>query len=234
MQAAVTNSSDPDTTMNVVYLKLAFACIFFSLVIAGCAHKDTLHEYEVHGTTLSVDAPLAPLPDVILAQNTELDDPTNTPLGNLILAAPKIINSTRAEISQQRLDQAAEHVDVALLVANGILDRSEIELGMLPIDQIADSDFTMTVDINRHGVTTARGLTFFLHAHVALFDNATDDRIWVRKVEISKQISEQGLFRNLKATQELNDMTEEELIEMLAMISDFSADGIVSVLKESL
>ena len=225
--------SDPRTTMNTtpIIRSLLIALCVFSI---GCAHKDRLHEFETRGATLSVDAPVAPLPDVILAQNTELDDPNNSPLENLILAAPKIINSTRAELSQMRLDEAAEQLDVALLVAHGILDRSESELGMIPTDAIEESDFTMTVNINHHGASTDRGLNFFLYAEVALYDNHTNSRIWIRDVEITKQISEEGLFRNLKATKELNDMTTEELIELLELLSDFSAEGIVNVLKESL
>jgi len=205
-----------------------------SLFSIGCAHKDRLNEYETRGATLSVEAPVAPLPDVILVHDAHLEHPDNSPLENLILATPRIINSTRAELSQIRLDKAAKEVDVALLVAEGILDRSEYELGMTPTDRIVGSDFTMTVDINHHGVSTARGLIFFLNAHVALYDNHSKNRIWVRDVEITKQIAEEGLFRNLKATKQLNDMSKEELIELLEMISDFTADGIVNVLRESL
>lgn len=219
------------TTTRIKHGLLLLALCLFSI---GCAHQDRLHEFDTRGATLSVDAPVAPLPDVVLAQNTELDDPNNTPFENLILAAPKIINSARAELSQIRLDEAAEEIDVALLVAHGILDRSEPELGMIPTDRIGRSDFTMRVDINHHGVSTARGLVFFLHANVALYDNHSDNRIWVRDVEITKQIKEEGLFRNLKATKQLNDMSTDELVELLEMISDFTAEGIVNVLRESL
>ena len=228
---------DPHTTMNTTPITRSLLIALFlaqSLFSIGCAHKDRLHEFETRGATLSVDAPVAPLPDVILVQDAPLEHPDNSPLENLILATPRIINSTRAELSQIRLDKAAKEVDVALLVAHGILDRSEYELGMIPTDRIDRSDFTMTVDINHHGVSTARGLIFFLNAHVALYDNHSENRIWVRDVEITKQIEEAGLFRNLKATKQLNDMSKAELIELLEMISDYTAEGIVNVLKESM
>ena len=205
-----------------------------SLWMAGCAHKDRLHEYDIYQATLAVEAPLAPLPDIVLAEGWSAEDPLNSPLENLILAAPRIINETRVYTAQKRLDRAGEEVDVAYLVAEGILDRSETSLRMIPVNHPADADFRLVVDIQRHGIHTAHGLTFFLNAHTTLFRQETGARVWTRKIEITKKVSDQGLFRNLKATRELNEMSKEEFIQMLEMISDYSADAIVDILCQAI
>ena len=223
--------------MKPTYL-LQWTCFFLlsgsSLLLSGCAFKDSLHEYETRGATLAVEAPLAAFAEIVIAPGADAQSPEYTPLENLILATPAIINTARAEKAQVRLERASEKVDVALRVAEGILDRTEPELNMVPTDYVDGADYVLRIEITNHGIHTAKGLTAFLSAHTTLYDQQRGKRIWVREVEISKKLSGQGVFRNLKATKELSEMRDEDFVEVLEMISDYAADGITDILCNSL
>ena len=220
--------------------------MFALLLFTGCSSsRKVVYEapppyvyYDFHDAALAIDAPIAPVPDIITNADTDVLSINKKDPLSIFRAAGAIAKESSATKARRRLREAGKEIDVSELVAKNILEGTQPMLGMNPVEHLQEADFILELCINRHGVHAGPSfdghLGFFLNADVALFSPDTGERIWAQRIDIEEPLAYNSLFSNLHAARELSEMDEEEMIEALVRISEYSADAILRNLRRDI
>ncbi len=235
--SAILNSrlrrSAPGFFLAILALTLATGC--------GGRHHYHLARYDFHGSTLALDAPFAPMPEIVTdVEGEALEGVSRGTVGGIFRAATSIAKEVTAHKARKRFDRAAESVDVSMLVAEGVLPRAARYLGARPTDNLETADFVMILRIFNHGIYAGPsyegGMEYFLEAKIEMVDNHNGRVVWKRDVGVQEPITRGGLvvFDNVRSARELDQMSEAEMIDALERLSSYSADAITRTLARDL
>lgn len=220
---------------SLLILALVF---FYALISSGCAGLNPLTDYDFSGRTLAVEAPVAPAPRIITNSDHDILGVFKGSPEAIFTATTAVVKETRVAKARQRMKDAADKTDVAWLVAEGIMNRSERYLRFPPAPADELPDLLLLVRINDHGIFSGPaydGRTeFFLDAYVELVDDYTGDSLWKKQLSISEPISDHFFFSNLRSSNELSNMSESEMRDALERISDYTAETVVQVLRREI
>jgi hypothetical protein len=212
-----------------------------TLTMAGCAGRHHLARYEFEGHTLVLDAPQAPVPEIITDIEGDLiEGAVVGTAGALFRAATSMAKEANAHRARKKLGRAADSVDVALLVGQDVLPQAARYMRAVPSDDLDAADFVMILRIHRHGIYAGPsyigGMEYFLDARIELIDNHSGRLVWKKEVGVHEPINRGGfyLFDNVRSARELAEMSEAEMIEALERLSHYTADAIARELGEDL
>lgn len=224
----------PAPTLLIFILVLGYAILF-----SGCSSSlKQLAAYDFTDATLVVDAPIAPPPSIITNSEYDILGVFEGSAESIFKATTAVVKESQAEKARRRIKRAAEQVDVSLLIANGVLERSERYLPFIPAEENEQPDLILLIHVDRHGIYSGPaydGRTeFFLDAYVELIDDYTGNTMWDKDISIKEPISDHIFFSNIRTSKELSEMSEEEMIDAMERISDYTADTIVQVLRREI
>lgn len=212
-----------------------------ALFLLGCGGGHRLSRIDFTGSTLALDAPLAPAPRIITDTEHEVfAGVASRTVGGLFRAATSIAKEANAEKARRRLDRAADSVDVSMLIAEEALPRAARYMGAIPSEDLDGADYVMILRVHKHGIyagpTYDGAMEYFLEAQVDLIDNHTGRRVWKREVAVQEPVNDGGfiLFDNIRSARDLDALSEAELIEALERLSRYSADAITRTLARDL
>lgn len=218
-----------------VILLLVF---IYALFTSGCAGVNPLSEYNFTDATLVVEAPVAPRPSIVTNSEYDILDVFEGSAESIFRATTAVVKETQAHKARKRIKEAAEDVDVSMLVAEGIAERAERYLGFAPANKGAYPDLVLRLRIAKHGLYSGPAFDgrteFFLDAYVELIDDYTGESLWNKDVSIVEPVSDHFLFSNILTSKELSDMSEAEMQDALYRISDYTADYVVRVLRREI
>ncbi len=227
------NKWRPAPSLLTFILVLAYA-----FLLSGCSRMNPLSGYDFADATLVVEAPVAPLPAIVTHTEQDILGVFEGSFESIFTATTAVVKESKVAKARRRIKRAAEKTDVSLLIADGILERSERYLNFVPAREGEAPDLVMVLHINKHGIYSGPaydGRTeFFLDAHVSLFDDYTGDELWDKEINISEPISDHFFFSNIKSSNDVAGMSEEEMVEALERISDYTADATVRVLRREI
>ncbi len=212
-----------------------------ALFMMGCGGGHRLARYDFSGHTLALDAPLAPVPRIITDLEGDIVEGVATRrIGAIFRAATSIAKEANAEKARRRLDKAADSVDVAMLVAEGVLPRTARYMDAIPTEDLDGADYVMILRIEHHGIYAGRtydgSMEYFLEARVELVDNHSGRLVWKRDIGVDEPINDGGfyLFDNVRSAKALEEMSEADMIEALERLSRYTADAISRTLARDL
>ncbi len=218
--------------------------LVYAILFSGCSRsRHTVQAqpviiYDFAGATLGVDAPIAPPPSIITNSERDIAGVFRGSAESIFKATTAVVKESQAKKARRRIKQAAEQVDVSLLIADGVLKRSERYLPFIPAEKHEQPDFILLVRVNKHGIYSGPaydGRTeFFLDAYFELIDDYTGNTVCGRGISIREPISDHMLFSNIFTSKELSEMSEEEMADAMERISDYTADTIVQGLRREL
>ncbi len=212
--------------------------LIYALFTSGCAGVNPLSEYDFSEATLVVEAPVAPKPSIVTNSEYDILDVFEGSAESIFRATTAVVKETQAHKARKRIKNAAEELDVSMLVAEGIADRAEHYLDFTAPKAGTYPDLVLRLHINKHGLYSGPAFDgrteFFLDAHVELIDDYSGEELWDKDVSIVEPVSDHFLFSNLFTTKELSDMSEEEMQDALYRISDYTADYVVRVLRKEI
>ena len=227
------NNWRPAPSLLTFILVLAYAFLF-----SGCARVSPLTGYDFEDATLVVEAPVAPLPAIVTNSEYDILGVFEGSFESVFTATTAVVKEARISKARKRVKRAAEKVDVSLLIADGILERSERYLDFVPARKGEAPDLVMLLHINKHGIYSGPAYDgrneFFLDAHVSLIDDYTGEELWDKGINISEPISDHFFFSNIQSSNDLSKMSEEEMVEAFERISDYTADSIVRILRREI
>lgn len=210
----------------------------YALLSSGCAGTNPLNGYNFTDATIAVEAPVAPPPSIITNADDDFLGVFTGSAESLFRATTAVVKESKMPKARRRIKRAAESIDVSLLVANGILDRSARYLHFAPVEEKEAPDLLLLLNIHQHGIYSGPSFDgrteFFLNAHVQLLDDYTGESLWEEEINIAEPISDHLLFSNIRSTQDLSKMSEEEMVEALERMSDYTADAIVRRLRSDI
>jgi hypothetical protein len=212
-----------------------------ALFLFGCGGGHRLARYDFSGHTLALDAPVAPVPRIITDLEGDIVEGVATRrIGAIFRAATSIAKEANAEKARRRLDRAADSVDVAMLVAEGVLPRASRYMDAIPSEDLDGADYVMILRIHHHGIFAGRtydgSMDYFLEARVELVDNHSGRLVWKRDIGVEEPINDGGfyLFDNVRSAKALEEMSEADMIEALERLSRYTADAISRTLARDL
>ncbi len=217
---------------------VAFTFFVYALFSSGCAGLNPLTDYDFTEATLAVEAPIAPPPAIVTNSDYDIAGVLEGSIESIFTATTAVVKESKAGKARRRIKRASEQTDVALLVAEGILERSERYLNFAPVEKGSAPDLILFLNIDRHGIYSGPAFDgrteFFLDAYIELVDDLTGERLWEKELHVQEPISDYLLFSNIRSSNDLSNMSEEEMSEALERISDYTADTIVRVLRREI
>lgn len=219
-----------------------------ALALGACANTGRLAEYDFRDRTVAVVTTTPPRPEVFTGdwfldegEDSEGEDSGGI-LRFLFRLGSEIVREVEAHEARQRLDEAAELVDVSDRMAGRLLDQAARLLRARPVESVRDSDFEIEVFVDAYGIEADSWdsrAQFFLKAELLLLDGETGEEIWRTDVDASSPVNSRsgdyGATANTAITAAaLASLSVEEMALALESLADFSANHLVEKLREAL
>lgn len=219
-------------TAAVLLLGMAFISV-------GCSSSSRqLAKYDFRGARLAIDAPIAPPPSIITNTDEDLWGLTEGTVGSVFRAATAIAKESNAHKARKRMRNAADQVDVSLIIAEELESKVERYLRMQPVSDFDQADFIMALFIDQHGLYMGPSfdgrMAFFMEGQVELIDPLTHRTIWRKDINVEEPVAYNVFFGNIHSAKNLAEMDEQEMIEALERLSAYSADAIMRSLQRDL
>lgn len=151
----------------------------------GCASSDALTKQELAGKRIAATAAIPPEPVVfhhmLAAARVYPHDPQGRPPAGAAAAEQR-----RVERLERTLREAAREVDVALRIADRLVQTTSRDLGVQVSSTVDAADYVLDVRIYRYGLTmrsTRLPAAFFIEAEALLIDPARDVVLWQERID---------------------------------------------------
>jgi hypothetical protein len=211
----------------------------FVLASSGCASTGRLGEYDFRDRALAVVMVSPPRPDVFTGSVPEA---TSTWQEALLKAGSQIVRGAEAAKLQERMDEVADEVDVASILADKALERASQILRMRPVEAARDADFELEIRLERYGITANdwdAQANFFVKAEVLLLDAADGSLVWKTKVEESEPVNEgtEGLSSaavNVVTAATFATLSNEDIERAFTGLAQFCADRATRKLQQGM
>lgn len=212
------------------------------LIAPGCSNRQRLAEYDFRGRTLTVVTIAPPHPEVFSGASLRGVD-TDNALGMLIRVGAEIAREAGAEQAREKLDRAAEEVDVADRMGARVLDNAARHLRARPVVETPAADYELELRVRSYGIVAASWTAdahFLIDSEVRLLDGRTGRRIWTTDVRARDPVRasvvgvDDRSVSNVISAAKLASMSEEEIRRALESLADFAADAVIAELAESL
>lgn len=211
-------------------------------LLAACQSTGRLAEYDFAGSTLYTVYELPPRPDVLTGPY--LFRPSRDPVEAIVRVGGAIAREVAAADVRERLDAAAEAVDIPARMGARLSPRAARYLRAELVEDEDDADFGLEVRIREYGIDAERwdaAAHFFVDAQVILFDALDGREIWESRVREREAISPlifgrrgAAVVRDVVTAAFLGSLEEEEIALALEGLGDFAADRISERLRNSL
>jgi hypothetical protein len=229
----------PPPTIRALRARVLFSFLLAGL-LAGCASAGRLGEYDFRSRTVGVVTVAPPEPQVFTSDFFDLGG--ETWLRALVRVGTEVARDVQAERAGRRMAQAVERVDVATLMAEGVLIRSARLLRSHPVESIQEADFEIEVRVREYGLRAASWdarAHFFVKAEAILLEGETGEWIWKTKVEAEEPVTPvhwggPGALGNVVTAQALGSLSVEEIEGILRSLAEFSADKVAEKLEAGL
>ena len=148
----------------------------------------------------------------------------------------------KTEEAREKLEEAAEAVDVSTLISDRVLDQGALLLRAQPVTTVQEADFEIETRINQYGIEAHSWdsqASFFVDAQVSLLDSGSGRIIWKAKVQAKDPIIPGGWgvalgAGNIITAQALASLSVEEIQLALESLADYSAEAILEELADGL
>ncbi len=218
----------------------AAAALVATAALAGCGAHHHLDEYDFTGRTLAVTYFPAPAPDLRTGGVPLNAIGDRDGIGVLVKAGSRIAEEVEARRARARLDSASTHIDLANRMADRTLQRAAVYLGARPVEERADGDFLLEVDIRSLGIDTRGDLAYlFVNAEAVLLDARTGREIWSEGVHGNDPLTPDtrpgGIIpTNAVTAGALSTLSVDDYRRLLGTLADYSADTITRELRNKL
>lgn len=216
------------------------AGILPALLLGACASAGRLAEYDFRDRDLAAVTTAPPRPQVF---TQDLWDPEDRSwLARLVRVGSEIARDVQAAKAQEKIEAAAENVDVSALMADEVLTESARALRARPVESIRDADFEIETRVEEYGIRAdswTSDADFFIKARVYLMDSATGREVWNAKVEARDHINPNqwgmgGTMGNLITASALARLSQEEMEAALRSLARYSAGQVLEKLEDGL
>ena len=154
---------------------------------AGACGGHHLADYDFVDQSLAVVYFTAPAPRVWTG---DYDVEGDSPLEVMVSAGGRVAREVEARRAQARLDSAASRVDLAGRMADRTLERASRYLGTRPVEDEAEADYLLEVDIRHLGLSARRnGAYLVVDGEAVLLDGRTGREIWDADVTGSDRVT---------------------------------------------
>ena len=219
---------------------LIFLTVLGAVVSQACAGAGHLAEYDFRNQNLASVTLAPPRPQIFsegfwYAENQEWWE-------QLIRVGTEIAREVQADEAREKLEEAAEAVDVSTLISDRVLDQGALLLRAQPVTTVQEADFEIETRINQYGIEAHSWdsqASFFFDAQVSLLDSGTGRLIWKAKVQAKDPIIPTGWGVGLSAgniitAQALASLSVEEIQLALESLADYSAEAVLEKLAAGL
>lgn len=223
-------------------LKLSLLCLAVSGAgfVQGCASAGHLAEHDFRGRNVA-SVNLAPPRPQIFSEGSWSWEGRDLST-QLIRVGAEIAREVSVDDARERLEDAAETVDVATLMADRVLQEGARLLRAQPVTTIQEADFEIETRIERYGIQANSWdaqASFFIDAKVALFESASGRRIWDADVRATDPIDPSvweagGDLKNVITAMALARLSVEEMQLALEALAEYSAQAVVDALAQAL
>jgi len=144
---------------------------------AACGGTQHLAEYDFTGHSLAV-ASYAPFAPELWTGGVDVD--ASDPVSAVLEAGSRAAKEVEGRKARARLDSAARDVDVAERMAGRMLERSARYLGAEPVEDRADADYLLELDVRRLAIDASHegSARLFMEGTVSLLDRTSGREIW--------------------------------------------------------
>lgn len=214
----------------------AVAVVAMAAVVHGCSSHH-LDEYDFVDRTLAVVYFTAPAP---VLHTGGYDVEGEHPLEVVVSAGGRVAREVEARRAQARLDSAAARVDLTGRMAERTLERASRYLGTRPVDDEAEADYLLEVDIRRMGLDAARRAAYlFVTGEVVLLDARTGREIWDADVSGSDRLTPSlwgspEVLEDIVTAGALSGVSVDEFERFLTGLTDYVADRVGRELRSDL
>ena len=207
------------------------------LLAAGACGGHHLADYDFVDQSLAVVYFTAPAPRVWTGG---YDVEGDSPLEMVVSAGGRVAREVEARRAQARLDSAAARVDLAGRMADRTLERASRYLGTRAVEDGAEADYLLEVDIRHFGLSARRnGAYMVVDGEAVLLDGRTGREIWDADVTGSDRVTP-GVWGSPDAVGDvvtasvLSQISVEEFEQIVTALTDFVADRIGRELRSDL
>lgn len=219
----------------------AIRCLMAVLAVGtmtACA-GNRLHEFDYADRSLSVVSQI-PLRPEILSGPLFLPS-TGDPVRDIVRAGARVVREVEAHAARERLEEAADRVDVGYVLEDGVLERAARYLGATPIGE-PNGDYVLELVVIEYGIAAEEWdatAYFFIEADAALLHEPTGEEIWRAGIDTSDPVGPEiytgrSAVRNVVTAAVLADLSVDEIETALEALADFSARVITDRLRDDL
>jgi hypothetical protein len=225
-----------------IHLKLSLVAltVLSASLSQACASAGHLAEYDFRGRNLASVNLAPPRPEIFSSGLWSAEG--QEWWSQLIRVGTEIAREVQADEARKKLEEAAETVDVATLMADRVLEQGARLLRAQPVTTIQEADFEIETRIKQYGIQANSWdaqASFFFDAEVSLLDSRTGRKIWDADVQASDPINPSGWgagvdLGNIITAQALARLSVEEIQLALRALADYSAEAVVDELAAGL
>ncbi len=216
------------------------ATLFPVLLLGACASAGRLGEYDFRDRSLAAVTTTPPRPQVFTQDFWDPQD--RSWLERALRVGSEIARDVQADKAQERIEAAAENVDVSALMADELLTGSARALRARPVESVREADFEIETRVEEYGIRADSwnsDADFFIKARVYLLDAATGREVWNAKVEARDPVNPShwgtgGTLGTLITASALAHLSQSEMEEALRSLAQYSAGQVVEKLEEGL
>ena len=219
----------------------AAGTLLLSLLVSGCVSlAGRLGEFDFRDRKLAVVTTAPPSPEVFTEDFWDSEE--RGWFRTLLRIGSEIARDVQANRAREKMEAAAQNVDVSALVADRALEQGARILRARPVGSVQEADFELEVRVKHYGIRANSWdahADFFVDAEVFLFDSDTGDRIWKAGVDVREPINPSrwgwgGTAGNLITAQSLARLSVEEIERALEELAQFTADRVADRLAHGL
>ena len=221
-------------------VRSALLLLALPVLISGCA-ANMLHEYDYRDRTLAVVSDIPFRPSVF--SGSWFDATSSGDLVRDVLrASARVVQELQAREARDRLDAAAERIDVGHVLEDNTLERAARFMGADPAPEDSDPDYLLELVVVDYGIdanswnATAH---FFIEADAALLHADSGTEIWRAEVVTRDPVGPAVLgapseLRDFLTAAALADLSEDEMVEVLEGLADYAAGMVTDRLRDDL
>lgn len=207
---------------------------------SACA-SNRLHEFTYADRTLAVVSEIPRRPEV-LSGPLFLGRLTGDPVRDVLSVGTQVAREVEAHAVRERLDEAAERVDVGYVLEDRTLERAARFLGADPVERDGREDYLLELVVREYGIDAEAWEStayFYIEAEAALLDAASGTEIWRAEIEEDEPIGPRiwgpghGI-RNVVTAATLADLSVDEIVTALESLADYAAGEITARLSDDL
>jgi hypothetical protein len=206
--------------------------------LAACG-KHYLKEYDFAGKTMALVYIEPPAPELLHGwYNLGLE---NNPVRTAVRVGAGVAKEVEARRASERLDSAAQQVDVAARLAERTLHRASRYLGVHPVVTPDGADYVLEIHMRSFGIDarSTHATYLFTKAEAVLLDRKTGREIWSEEVRGSDRLTPyvvgtRDVPSAIFTAATLHTVTVAEFEAALGQLATYTSNLITDELREKL